>query len=351
MIAGAEISKSVECPTSLIGKVIGKGGDTIRNLQARTGCKIDINQNIVPACITVVGSSLAVPVAVKLLHQVMETNAEGGEVVYDRTEVVECDPTAVGRVIGRKGETIRAMQARSGARIQIDQNEPKDVRSGASTKITLQGTHEQVQHGVRLLNDVMANEAGDGRGLKRGLAEITGGMPQAARVTMKIPERCVGIIIGKGGRQIKQIQKSTKTTIQIAEPESMSNEREITIDANSVQDAATTVRLLKSKVAKMLEQECAADEPQQKRVHYESSDAGSGNGRGKTLEQQVHIKKQAAASVLRDVAESAQLSLVEGPTLPPQPTKAQSLAQEGASVFQVHLSNNAVRRIIGKGEI
>jgi far upstream element-binding protein len=358
-----EASEAVACAKNLVGKVIGRGGDTIKDLQARSGCRFNINQDVSPPCITVSGSAMAVPMAVKMLKRVMEADPKGGNAgVYAKTEVVECDPGVVGRVIGRKGETIRALQARSGARIQICQDQ--SALAGEKRKMTVQGTNEQVQLGLRLLNDVMTSDtdaqSAMERSLKRGLGEMLGdtldpnSRSQAARVTMKIPESCVGSVIGKGGRQIKEIQKSNRTTIHISEAVSMSNEREIIIDANSVKDAAATVRMLKAKVAAVLAHECEAPAPDEKRVHYDSNlisaNGESGGGGSQSWEQQVKAKKQAAASILKDVSESAQLSIVEGPTAPPMRNKAQALAQEGASINQVHLSNSAVRRIIGKGE-
>jgi len=40
-------------------------------------------------------------------------------------QVVECPKHLVGRIIGRGGETIQALQQKTGARIQIDQNVPE----------------------------------------------------------------------------------------------------------------------------------------------------------------------------------------------------------------------------------
>ena len=42
------------------------------------------------------------------------------------TQIVPCPPGLVGRVIGKGGETIRELQQRSGASIQIDQTVPRD---------------------------------------------------------------------------------------------------------------------------------------------------------------------------------------------------------------------------------
>ena len=35
----------IDCPQALVGRIIGRGGETIKDLQARSGCKIQIDQN------------------------------------------------------------------------------------------------------------------------------------------------------------------------------------------------------------------------------------------------------------------------------------------------------------------
>ncbi len=36
----------LDCPKSIIGRVIGKGGETINDLQGRSGARIQIDQNV-----------------------------------------------------------------------------------------------------------------------------------------------------------------------------------------------------------------------------------------------------------------------------------------------------------------
>eukprot|EP00971_Amphidinium_carterae_P007845 155354-Amphidinium_carterae.1 len=38
----------VECPQHIVGRVIGRGGETIRDLQEKSGCSIQIKQEGVP---------------------------------------------------------------------------------------------------------------------------------------------------------------------------------------------------------------------------------------------------------------------------------------------------------------
>lgn len=63
------------------------------------------------------------------------TMAPQAEGTGQLSEVMPCPQAAVGRVIGRSGETIRNLQVQTGCRIQIDQNFPE----GQPRQITITG--------------------------------------------------------------------------------------------------------------------------------------------------------------------------------------------------------------------
>lgn len=68
-------------------------------------------------------------------------------------ETIDCPKDLVGRVIGRKGETINELQAKSGARIQIDQTLPE----GQPCKIVITGDPNAVRLAVPMVHEVMAH--------------------------------------------------------------------------------------------------------------------------------------------------------------------------------------------------
>lgn len=41
----AEASETLDCPPGLVGRIIGRGGETIKGLQAASGATISIDQN------------------------------------------------------------------------------------------------------------------------------------------------------------------------------------------------------------------------------------------------------------------------------------------------------------------
>merc|ERR1719203_2095053 len=64
----------MDCPQKLVGLVIGKGGETIKDLQSKSGCSIQIDQNFpdgAPRKITIKGTPPNVEVAKTLVLQVL----------------------------------------------------------------------------------------------------------------------------------------------------------------------------------------------------------------------------------------------------------------------------------------
>ena len=118
----------LDCPQSLVGKIIGKGGETIKGLAATTGAKVVVDQMSMaegePRKIVITGTNSQVEKVSKMCEDIMNgphgtvsavQAAHPGAIVIK----VECPKESVGRVIGRGGETIKGIQLATGARAQI----------------------------------------------------------------------------------------------------------------------------------------------------------------------------------------------------------------------------------------
>ena len=120
---------------------------------------------------------------------------------------VKIPDSDVGLIIGKGGATIRSIQERTGGNIQIpSQADPDDpsVRTCVITHPNREGCDQTKE----LMEDVLLKR-GDGAG---GGATIgTGG----ATTTMTIPDKDIGMVIGRGGCVIKEIQRQTKARFQI----------------------------------------------------------------------------------------------------------------------------------------
>ncbi|EGB09340.1 hypothetical protein AURANDRAFT_23946, partial [Aureococcus anophagefferens] len=121
---GPEQLETVHCPQALVGRLIGKQGDTIKDLQRRSGARIQIDQNFpegTPRVVTVEGSAQCVALGVQLVRSLIGNSPAVGNGNPGKMTTFECPKALVGRVIGKGGETINELQRRSGARIQIEQ--------------------------------------------------------------------------------------------------------------------------------------------------------------------------------------------------------------------------------------
>jgi far upstream element-binding protein len=145
-------------------------------------------------------------------------------------------------VIGRGGETLRRIERETGARVQFAAGEPPPVESGAnlvsesSTKpgirtANISGTVSQVTAARNAIKALIENNPKTGAGTRRDASSASGGPPPRGRdvlttnsgnkLTFSVPDKCVGLIIGRGGESINEIQRRSGARVNIV-PESQS---------------------------------------------------------------------------------------------------------------------------------
>jgi rRNA processing protein Krr1/Pno1 len=177
MLDGPIVTEEVLCPQKIIGKVIGSGGHTIKEIELQCGVKIQINQDLpegVDRQISVTGNPSAVRKAREMLQYVM-TNGSLGPIAHSDTfllpnptpvsslcpasipllppqtvQVVECPKSCLGRIIGRGGETINQIQSRSLTKIHIEQ----EVPPGAPCRIHITGDLSAIALAIQALREV-----------------------------------------------------------------------------------------------------------------------------------------------------------------------------------------------------
>jgi predicted RNA-binding protein YlqC (UPF0109 family) len=148
-----------------VGRVIGKGGEMIRDLQARSGClRIDVDQNVphnAPRIISYRGTRQAIDFAKQLVvllcqtEQGKEANLPLGHAVVKNVHVPS---NVIGKIIGRGGEMIRKLQGESMAKIQVDHT---TTTAGGDRLITITGVQESVSKAEEMIAFVCANPALD----------------------------------------------------------------------------------------------------------------------------------------------------------------------------------------------
>uniref|UniRef100_A0A6Q2Z232 K Homology domain-containing protein n=1 Tax=Esox lucius TaxID=8010 RepID=A0A6Q2Z232_ESOLU len=212
-------------PASKVGLVIGRGGDTIKQLQERIGVKMMMIQDgPMPTGadkpLRITGDPYKVQV--RCLSDFHNTSFMFSfKCVWPIPSLKVAVPRfAVGIVIGRSGEMIKKIQGDSGVRIQF---KPDD---GISPERIAQvmGQPDRCQHAVHLINDLIqtAQErdgfggSGGPRGRGRGRGDWGMGSPGGLQeVTYTIPADKCGLVIGKGGDTIKNINQQSGAHVEL----------------------------------------------------------------------------------------------------------------------------------------
>ncbi|XP_076276173.1 P-element somatic inhibitor isoform X2 [Lasioglossum baleicum] len=213
-------------PGPKVGLIIGKGGETIKQLQEKSGAKMVVIQE---------GPSQEQEKPLRGArgsersgNYSNESSFNHGSGTTDGVEVL-VPRAAVGVVIGKGGDMIKKIQAETGARVQFQQGREDGP---GDRKCILSGKHqavEQVRQRIQeLIDSVMRRDdgrgnmsarsgpRGNGFGGNRNPNEYGGwdrrqGGPMQDKVetTFTVPQSKCGIIIGKGGETIKQINQQT----------------------------------------------------------------------------------------------------------------------------------------------
>ncbi|KAH0449261.1 hypothetical protein IEQ34_023061 [Dendrobium chrysotoxum] len=150
---------------------------------------------------------------------------------------VEIPNGRVGVIIGRSGETIKYLQVQSGARIQITRDLDADPNA-LTRSVELIGTPEQISKAEQLINEVLSEADVGGSGIisSRKFAAVP---TNSDHFSMKVPNNKVGLIIGKGGENIKNMQATCGARIQVIPlhlpPGDPSTDRTVHIDGTKEQ--------------------------------------------------------------------------------------------------------------------
>lgn len=125
--------------THNVGKVIGRGGEMIRDLQARSGAKIDVNQNGNTKVVTIQGPRRKVEFAKQMIDMLVNRGMKEGDLPIGEAaqEILRVSAKSVGKIIGQGGELIRELQSRSQAKIQIDHSNTQSTNPDEKVVIVL----------------------------------------------------------------------------------------------------------------------------------------------------------------------------------------------------------------------
>ncbi|AES59290.2 putative K domain-containing protein [Medicago truncatula] len=166
-------SKKIEIPNGRVGVIIGKGGETIKYLQLQSGAKIqvtrdmDADPNSPNRLVELTGTSDAIATAEKLIKEVLAEAESGGNGLVTRRMTgqggadefsMKIPNNKVGLIIGKGGETIKSMQATTGARIQVIPLHLPPGDTSTERTLKIEGTSEQIESAKQLVDSILSGE-------------------------------------------------------------------------------------------------------------------------------------------------------------------------------------------------
>ena len=155
-------------PNNKVGLIIGRGGETIKDIQDRSEARIYIAPDAsmtsdfsTERFIAISGTDEGILIAKHMLEDVLEgrtpllgagSSAEIGKITVSLVMPDE----VVGMVIGKKGEYFKWMMAETRCRITVD---PPVSDGGPNREITITGPPEGVAYAQALIHDKVSNSA------------------------------------------------------------------------------------------------------------------------------------------------------------------------------------------------
>lgn len=238
-------------PASKVGLVIGRGGETIKQLQERTGVKmVMIQDGPLPTGadkpLRITGDAFKVQQAREMVLEIIREKDQadfrgvrgdfnsrmgGGSIE------VSVPRFAVGIVIGRNGEMIKKIQNDAGVRIQFKPDDGISPERAAQ----VMGPPDRCQHAAHIISElILTAQERDGfgglaaaRGRGRGRGDWSVGAPGGVQeITYTVPADKCGLVIGKGGENIKSINQQSGAHVELQRnppPNSDPNLRRFTI--------------------------------------------------------------------------------------------------------------------------
>ena len=215
-------------PQNKVGLVIGRGGETIKDLAVQSGCKMNMVQDGMYAAapekpLRIHGLPQQIQKARELVSGIIQQqeynnrnnfgNQGGGsgnfqqnQGPFECTNNVPVGKEYVGVVIGRGGDTIKRMQAETGAKIQFNTIDPN---AQGDRYLIVQGTKEQVGEAENrikeLLSKVQLKEPKFGGHHGQG----------ASQDVFNVPANKCGLVIGKKGETINRMKEQTGAHIEM----------------------------------------------------------------------------------------------------------------------------------------
>ena len=282
-------TETIRVKSSFVGLIIGRNGENLKKVEQETGARVQFIQakdsHVPERQCTISGSPRARASAKAAIYAIIEENGgpnaseERGAYTAgmpgrakpnipptrdgESTERIMVPDKTVGLIIGRQGETIKDLQERSGCHVNIL---AENKSENGYRPINLIGTDQSRAHAHQLILEIVdsdskasnTNQTASQR--DRGYGDYNrgggGGGRDYIEKTIDVPSEAVGMIIGKGGETIKEMQKTTGCKINVNQPAGRDVTRKIDL-AGTSRSMAEAERVIWEKVDTVRQRDAA----------------------------------------------------------------------------------------------
>lgn len=159
-------SMNISVPQVRVGLIIGKGGETIREIQEKSGAKVVIAPDLAGTTVdgrrdmdrerivTVMGEEAAIEKAKEMIEEivfgVIRSGASAVLSTIRNSAIMQIPDTATGTVIGKRAETMKGIQEVSKAKLFVD---PNPIPGTNLRNVYLSGTPEAMAIAQSLIGE------------------------------------------------------------------------------------------------------------------------------------------------------------------------------------------------------
>jgi len=204
-------SCSIKVPEAKIGRVIGPKGANLKLIQEKCGIdRIDTAGDT----FTISGKPGTTAAALAALTELVEKGYTS--LAFDNFSEIGCmaHPSTFPDIIGKKGATIIMLKDQLKVEVSIPPV-PKGTTGNKKYKIGIAGSKEASEKAQKCIEDI----------IMYGHSEIT--HPGLVHEEIEVPEWAYAFIIGKGGSELRHIQKNWNVNVSI--PREHSENRNVVV--------------------------------------------------------------------------------------------------------------------------
>ena len=199
-------------PANMVGRIIGSGGSTVREIREQTGAEIGVSREYIPGTydrqVLIGGTTEARTAALEKIKGLLG-NAEGRPSGGAETHVIREYPRDHCRmVIGPRGSTIGMLREKTGCHIKVADHATMGTNKQT---ITFGGTGQQIEAAIQMVAEVISN-------LGKVAGAPTPGKPagNGPETIMQVHEMYAGKIIGRSGQTVRLLSERSGCAIDVA---------------------------------------------------------------------------------------------------------------------------------------